>query len=70
MSKNAAAQNYIELRNKIADVIQEAMPWPFSDVSRDDAEGRESAEAIATACLPVIVREFKDLRSAGRRARR
>ena len=68
-SEIVPAQTYVALRDAITDLIQESMPWPFSDVSRYDAEGRESAAAIAAACLPVIVREFNDLRSAGRRKR-
>ena len=65
-----ALVSYVELRDAIADLIQPSMPWPFTDVSRDDAEGRETAVAIAAACLPTIVREFNALRKAGKRVPR
>lgn len=60
---------YTALLSGLTDVIQQQMPWPFDDVARESQEGRESAAAIAHACIPTIVSEFNALRKAERRTR-
>ena len=56
--------------SRLADVIQEFMPWPYSDVSRYDAEGRQSAVAIAVTCAAVNAPVFKDLRGTAKESKR
>lgn len=55
------------LKAALAEFIQENMPWPFSDVSRHDDEGIDTAWAIAEEIYPRLEREFADLTGTAKR---
>lgn len=58
------------LRAALADFVQEHMPWPFSDVSRDDDEGNDAAWDVADRLLPRVLSEFQDIATSAKTSRR
>lgn len=50
-----------QVSSDLAESIQRNMPWPFSDVGRNDSEGAATALAITIEAMKVVRREFRDL---------
>jgi hypothetical protein len=56
-----------QLAKDLTEFIRQRMPWPFSDVDRNDQEARQTAAAIAAAPLASMLEEFRQLEAVGRK---
>lgn len=58
------------LKAALAEFVQEHMPWPFSDVSRHDAEGTDTAWVIAESLMSPLLSEFSSIADTAKETKR